>query len=225
MLIIKKITKAIKKPEIIKNFIKYKILAIFAKKTLNDGERYDPNIFKKINFSDPSQSVRYDFAKEFIDADDEVLDIACGTGYGSSMLAEKCKFVTGVDISTQAIKYANKNYKKNNTIFIISDLFETKKVADVVISFETVEHVQKPLSIILEKLISLAKKRILISVPYLETNNHNKHHFHFQISEKSFEFLKEKNVKFIYQLSDKKIVLDKPENKNITNLLISIQKK
>lgn len=76
-----------------------------------------------------------------------VLDIACGTGYGSSILARKAMFVLGMDTDADTIKYCRNKYKKKNLEFQnIYPGYEVslafKKRFDVIVSFETIEHVQ-----------------------------------------------------------------------------------
>lgn len=64
---------------------------------------------------------RYHFASRLV-RNKEVLDIACGTGYGSDYLIKNgAESVIGVDISEEAIDYANNNYKNENLTFIIGD--------------------------------------------------------------------------------------------------------
>jgi len=88
---------------------------------------------------------RYNFALNFIKEIDIVLDAACGSGYGSEILATKAKQVIALDFSDHAIKYAQKNHSKKNIIFKKADLNEKIELADnlvdIVISFETLEHI------------------------------------------------------------------------------------
>jgi O-antigen biosynthesis protein len=85
---------------------------------------------------------RYDFA---LDAcrDGDVLDAACGVGYGSARLAEVARRVVGVDLSEDAIAYARIRYAAPNVEFQVADLLALDLPAasfDVVCSFETIEH-------------------------------------------------------------------------------------
>ncbi|WP_053359986.1 class I SAM-dependent methyltransferase [Clostridium butyricum] len=76
--------------------------------------------------------------------DKVVLDIACGTGYGSALLAQKAKYVYGIDISKEAINYCNETYIKDNLSYFegsIDKLELEDNSVDVIISFETIEHV------------------------------------------------------------------------------------
>lgn len=73
-----------------------------------------------------------------------ILDLACGEGYGSEILSNIVDSkVTGVDISHEAICHAIKKYKKNNLEYFKGDAqnFGENDIYDVVISFETIEHV------------------------------------------------------------------------------------
>jgi 2-polyprenyl-3-methyl-5-hydroxy-6-metoxy-1,4-benzoquinol methylase len=74
-----------------------------------------------------------------------VLDIACGSGYGSHILGESAAKVTGVDIDQHAIDYASANFLRDNVVFKRGDAknipLEDGSV-DVVVSFETLEHIE-----------------------------------------------------------------------------------
>jgi len=77
-----------------------------------------------------------------------VLDVACGTGYGLSYMAEKGAVkAVGVDLSWEAISYARKRFGGNGRInFICADgtrMPFADNSFDVVVSFETIEHVRK----------------------------------------------------------------------------------
>lgn len=89
---------------------------------------------------------RYEFALHYMQNGQIVLDAACGSGYGSRILSQKAKKVVGVDISSDAINYAQKYNFKNNIEYQIVDLNQPLKFQnehfDVIISFETLEHLQ-----------------------------------------------------------------------------------
>jgi SAM-dependent methyltransferase len=74
----------------------------------------------------------------------DVLDVACGEGYGSSLLAEVAKKVTGLDIDKTAIAHASKKYRKDNLNFLVGDCVSvplSNQSLDLVVSFETLEHI------------------------------------------------------------------------------------
>lgn len=73
----------------------------------------------------------------------KVLDIACGEGYGSSLLANVADSVVGADISREAVEHASKKYIKGNLKFLHGSATEIpleSNSIDVVVSFETIEH-------------------------------------------------------------------------------------
>ena len=88
---------------------------------------------------------RYRFAREIFDPHWRCLDAACGSGYGTSFLAEKVRFVDGVDVDPGAIDFAKATYRKSNLAYHSADLQSTLPFADGtfdgIASFETLEHV------------------------------------------------------------------------------------
>ncbi|MBP7055351.1 MAG: methyltransferase domain-containing protein [Candidatus Omnitrophica bacterium] len=91
---------------------------------------------------------RYKYFLPHIKRADEVLDIACGSGYGSEILAGKARSVHGVDTDGTTIEYARRNYAKPNVRFTTSTIeaFSPKKRYDKIISVETIEHLKDPAS-------------------------------------------------------------------------------
>ena len=72
-----------------------------------------------------------------------VLDIACGEGYGSAILAETATYVYGVDIAPDAIVHAQKKYQRSNLKFAngaCARIPVSDRSVDLVVSFETIEH-------------------------------------------------------------------------------------
>ncbi|WP_106409327.1 glycosyltransferase, partial [Teichococcus deserti] len=88
---------------------------------------------------------RYLFAREFV-AGRDVLDIACGEGYGSALLAELASRVTGVDIDREAVLAGQQRYSRGNLDFMLGDCLRIPlpdASVDVVVSFETIEHIDE----------------------------------------------------------------------------------
>lgn len=79
--------------------------------------------------------------------DKAVLDVATGTGYGAMMLSKNAKHVTAVDCSADALAYAQEHYGADNITYVEADAhslpFENATF-DVVVSFETIEHLKRP---------------------------------------------------------------------------------
>jgi SAM-dependent methyltransferase len=74
----------------------------------------------------------------------EVVDMACGEGYGSAVLAQRAARVTGVDANPEAHEHARAKYTRPGLSFE-RDLVETwAKPVDAVVFLQTIEHVQDP---------------------------------------------------------------------------------
>lgn len=89
---------------------------------------------------------RYHFASRFV-AGRKVIDVACGTGYGSSLLrATGAASVTGIDLSADAVAHARAHYSADGVGFVCGDVSVIREAgpADCIVSFETIEHLDDP---------------------------------------------------------------------------------
>ena len=103
------------------------------------GERYVPEIEGEIELE---HLHRYAIARDLAYGKD-VLDIACGEGYGSELLAAVARKVTGVDISEEAIAHASRKYVRPTIAFAVGSCARIPlpdASVDLVVSFETIEH-------------------------------------------------------------------------------------
>jgi ubiquinone/menaquinone biosynthesis C-methylase UbiE len=100
------------------------------------GERLETGIHSQVT---AEHLHRYALAMEYVQ-DKIVLDIACGEGYGTNLLAQKAKSVVGVDIDRSTINEAKDKYRKSNLSFLESSATLADHSIDVVVSFETLEH-------------------------------------------------------------------------------------
>jgi 2-polyprenyl-3-methyl-5-hydroxy-6-metoxy-1,4-benzoquinol methylase len=74
----------------------------------------------------------------------EVVDMACGEGYGTEVLARRARTVTGVDANPEAFEHARAKYEQPGVTFV-RDLVETyREPCDAVIFLQTIEHVERP---------------------------------------------------------------------------------
>lgn len=113
------------------------------------GERFLPDVEGDVQIE---HMHRYHVASRLAQGK-RVLDIACGEGYGSNVLADVALSVIGVDISTEAILHAQHKYNKSNLNFIQGDCATIPlrdNSVDLVVSFETIEHHDRHLEFILE---------------------------------------------------------------------------
>ncbi|MCL6606426.1 MAG: class I SAM-dependent methyltransferase [Paenibacillus sp.] len=151
---------------------------------------------------------RYLFASQFVKGK-VILDIACGSGYGTDLLAKSgASKIYGVDISQEAVDFCLQNYKSLSTEFIVGNVIDIplpSRSIDLVVSFETIEHVNE-----LEQRKFLSEiKRVLkpdggliISTPNtLVYPKGNPYHVKELTLEEFMELLKPsfKEVKLLYQ--------------------------
>lgn len=88
---------------------------------------------------------RYAMALELA-AGKNVLDIACGEGYGSNLLAGRAASVTGVDIDVDTVENAAQKYQHANLTFVAGSADAmpcADRSMDLIVSFETIEHHDK----------------------------------------------------------------------------------
>jgi len=85
-----------------------------------------------------------------------VVDMACGEGYGSAVLATRADQVTGVDANPEAHEHARLRYRRPNLSFerTLVEEFEQGAPWDAIVFLQTVEHVAEPLPL-LERFASL----------------------------------------------------------------------
>lgn len=104
------------------------------------GERFLPSLSGEIRHE---HFHRYVWCRALVKGK-QVLDIACGEGYGSAILAQEASSVIGVDIAQEAVEHARQAYagiahlefKQGDAAAIpLPD-----SSVDVVVSFETIEH-------------------------------------------------------------------------------------
>lgn len=105
------------------------------------GERFTPECVREIRYE---HWHRYLFAWR-IAKDRRVLDAACGEGYGSALLARTAASVRGLDIDAASIAHARERYARENLRYDVGDATDLDVAPasfDLVVSFETLEHVE-----------------------------------------------------------------------------------
>lgn len=112
-----------------------------------DGERYVSGFLGEPSWGDIQSEHyhRYLFALQFC-AGKDVIDIASGEGYGSCCLSQVAKSVIAVDASVEAVHSASRNYQNDRVSFIVGKAQEIPVIdssADVIVSFETLEHFEE----------------------------------------------------------------------------------
>lgn len=125
------------------------------------GERLEKGIHGQVAIE---HLHRYAFAMEYAQ-DKMVLDIACGDGYGSKLLAQKAAWVTGVDIDQDVINAAKKKYHAGNLRFEQGDITNIPfngNAYDLAVCFETLEHTSRHEELLSEIKRVLKKGGLLI---------------------------------------------------------------
>lgn len=121
--------------------LKYELNTLASQVLKKESERWVPNFLYP--GTEHSHIERYKLACKYT-LDKEVIDIACGTGKGSYMIATEgqAKQVDGFDIESAAIRYSKwRNGRFNITYKIINaELFDITSKYDCAVSFETIEH-------------------------------------------------------------------------------------
>lgn len=137
------------------------------------GERLIPkiNVGKAFYYE---HLVRYFFANQFA-KDKCVLDLGCGTGYGSSIIKQigGAKEVDAIDISPESIEYAKEVYGAGVN-FRVDDLHCIETVnnnsIDLVVCFEVLEHTDKQ-ELMIRQIKRVLKRNglLIISTPNIDT--------------------------------------------------------
>lgn len=150
--------------------------------------------------------VRYIFSSQFV-SEKTVLDIACGSGFGAFYLRAKgAKKVFGVDISEEAINYARKKFAAENIQYVVGDCENIplpKNSVDMVVSFETIEHIKDYEKFLREiKRVIKPKSLVVLSTPnksvYPKGNPfHTKEFNYSELNDLLSKYFK--HVKFLYQ--------------------------
>ncbi len=107
------------------------------------GERVVPGEVEPDLFNE--HLARYLFVRQFVSGR-EVLDLGCGSGYGSSLIAGDASRVVGLDVSPEAVQYSRENFSAPNLYYLVSDAAQTGLASsrfDVVVCFEVIEHLAR----------------------------------------------------------------------------------
>jgi SAM-dependent methyltransferase len=85
-----------------------------------------------------------------------VIDMACGEGYGSDLLARRAVLVVGLDANPEAHEHARLRYRRPNLRFErgLVETFGEPGAFDAAVFLQTIEHVHDPVAV-LEHLRSL----------------------------------------------------------------------
>lgn len=87
----------------------------------------------------------YKFLAQFVHGKD-VLEVGCGTGYGTRFLADHARRVVAIDYSKEALRYAIRHYSHPNITYLQkdADVLDIMGQYDLIFSTEVFEHLHNP---------------------------------------------------------------------------------
>lgn len=113
------------------------------------GERVDIDVsrgtppYESLDVYEKSHWRRYEFAMQHMVVGGATGDFACGTGYGTAMLARRSSVALGADSNRRVIREIARRYSDvPNLRFLRTDLLglDYRNAFDTIVSFETIEH-------------------------------------------------------------------------------------
>lgn len=129
---------------------------------------------------------RYAICRDRV-AGQRVLDVACGAGYGTNILAQVAAHATGLDLDEGAIRTARRRYRRQNLKFVAADCcnmpFEDGSF-DAVTANEMIEHIEDHDAFIDEvKRVLQPGGMFMVSTPNKPIYNRHKSPNPFHVSE------------------------------------------
>jgi ubiquinone/menaquinone biosynthesis C-methylase UbiE len=167
------------------------------------GERMIPELAPRSVYWE--HFYRYRFACNYV-FNKRVLDIASGEGYGTSALMKAgASSVVGIDISEETVAHAKKKYNLNYIVANAEAIPVSDESIEVIVCFETIEHLKNPTIFLKECARILAPKgKLVISTPNRFRPNNYSREFHLmEYSEGDFMVLLHKyfsQIKMYYQI-------------------------
>ncbi len=112
------------------------------------GERTLPDVPEE-NYWYRRHLVVYEWIAQRV-VGERVLDMACGEGYGSDVLASRAAAVVGLDGNPEAHEHARLRYQRTNLRFERGtvETFGEPGSYDAVVFLQTIEHVQDPAAVL-----------------------------------------------------------------------------
>jgi hypothetical protein len=156
---------------------------------LNSGERQVAKTFGGIR---RDHVARYEWARNRCKVGGWTIDVGCGVGYGSNIMASAGCAVVALDKSLGAIDFGKSSYDHANIAWRHGDWSELRGYErdshDLAVCFEMIEHVEDPMPMLTE--LRRVSSRLLASVPNEKVfpfKGYQFHHRHY--TEAEFEAL------------------------------------
>ncbi|MBD3384037.1 methyltransferase domain-containing protein [candidate division KSB1 bacterium] len=146
------------------------------------GERMIPTQGGEVSFVFSRHLFAYRYLLPSV-SNKSVLDIGCGTGYGSYILSGKAVSVVAVDYDKDAIDYCREHYQNTNLKYLEMDAkqIELNEKFDIIVSFQMIEHLTQPKEFLVSiKRLLKSNGLVFISTPNVQKPDHekNKNPFH-----------------------------------------------
>ena len=169
------------------------LLTKFPRESLLEERGLHMDMLREAGRRADAHLARYALASTFVRPRDRVLDAACGLGYGAAMLTEAtlADSVAGIDSSPRAIEYARSAYG-------VSATFECRDVSnlvsmpagslDLIVSFETLEHIADPDSFVRESCRLLTPGgRLICSIPnrWVDESGRDPNPYHLHVFDRA----------------------------------------
>lgn len=149
------------------------------KKLKYTGERYVPGQVAENVKEDHLR--RYKHVSKLIKGG-RVMDIACGSGFGFQILSFSSSAIVGIDYSFEAVNFAKTNYMRivdGGVLANASSIPFADSSFDIVVSFETIEHLREPVKFLKEvKRILIPNGQFYISTPVKKGTRLDQYHLY-----------------------------------------------
>ncbi|WP_313623692.1 methyltransferase domain-containing protein [Achromobacter sp.] len=166
--------------------------AAYPLSSLDEERSLHMDMFRDTGTRSDAHIGRYHFAANYVRPGDVVLDAACGLGYGTYTLKglTAASSFRGIDGNASAIAYANTCYGQDQSISFsegfLPDCLNSipDNSVDVVVCFETLEHVERPVDVLKEfHRILTPGGRIISSVPndWSDETGEDPNPYHFHV--------------------------------------------
>jgi 2-polyprenyl-3-methyl-5-hydroxy-6-metoxy-1,4-benzoquinol methylase len=136
--------------------------------TYQMGERFIPSLSGWSEEASQMFYGNYKWASTYTHGKN-VLDCACGSGYGTDIVSQNCASVVGADVDHAILKYGVEHYRNEKVsfrCFSITAIPYPDSFFDVVVSFDTIEHVRDDFRVLPElKRVTKEDGCIIISTP------------------------------------------------------------
>jgi glycosyltransferase involved in cell wall biosynthesis/ubiquinone/menaquinone biosynthesis C-methylase UbiE len=114
---------------------------------VNTGERMLPNApcSSEHYLAFLRHTVAYEYVVQHLSSASMVLDLGCGEGYGTHLLAQHARHVTGLDVELAVVAHAAHQYGSDSCLFGLYDgktLPFNDHTLDVVVGMQVIEHVE-----------------------------------------------------------------------------------